>query len=482
MSQNSWDVRASRTRTTSSTPSRRSTTSGRQRHRRLRRSTASPTTATRRSASGSSRTRSASTPTALQRPATVGDVLILSDFTNGGDLSHGHALRVDRQRPDARRRAASGVRAPARTTTGCAIANTDDADRAVAVPPKQGESGIFPPGQLLRGRHQPRRRLPERRACFSTFLAETRSSTSETARAQGLRPRRASRPASRRTSRPRSSRTARTSAASTRASRSSTSRPSAAPTGPVTGTVEFFVCGPGSSKPDCSNGGTQRRQARPSAMARQPRTPFTPDRARLVLLPRRVHARRRRAVPRRRAHQQHDRVLPGHPGRRPDRQDAEQRQRSAGSRLSFTLSWANEGEGNATGVVVTDTLPDDRRPELVHQRLHGHRLDLHAQRGRRPDLQRRHDRRQPELPERRRRSTARSRSRARRPAPPAARSTTPARSRRATTAPTPTRARSPSCARMSRSRRRRTAARSTPARRRPSRSSSRTSARAPPRA
>ena len=32
---------------------------------------------------------------------------------------------------------------------------------------------------------------------------------------------------------------------------------------------------------------------------------------------------------------------------------------SAGSPISFTLSWTNEGEGSATGVVVSDTLPTD---------------------------------------------------------------------------------------------------------------------------
>ena len=64
--------------------------------------------------------------------------------------------------------------------------------------------------------------------------------------------------------------------------------------GEVTGTVEFFVCGPGQSKPDCSTGGTQVGGTETIAneighLGLRSRRPAP----RLVLLPRRIHARPR---------------------------------------------------------------------------------------------------------------------------------------------------------------------------------------------
>ena len=286
---------------------------------------------------------------------TVGDVFIVSDFTAGGDLSTvklytwtGSGLSA----PTFGQECAPGAQ------TGCAIANTDDEISPWPYLPKQGTSGIFPVSSFFEGGLNLDAVFPNGAPCISSFMAETRSSTSETAELKNfvLGEFQTCEAAEHRA--PRSSRTARTSAASTRASRSSTSRPSVAPTGPSRARSSSSSAAPAAASRTARTV-APRSEARPSAMARQPR----------------IRSRRLRS-----AGTASGRSTPRMPPRttcpvstptaRPSASESS-RPTSRSSRrrttapsppaanISFTLSWTNEGEGSATGVVVSDTLPTD---------------------------------------------------------------------------------------------------------------------------
>jgi uncharacterized repeat protein (TIGR01451 family)/fimbrial isopeptide formation D2 family protein len=127
--------------------------------------------------------------------------------------------------------------------------------------------------------------------------------------------------------------------------------------GAVTGSAEFFVCGPSQSKPDCSNGGTQiggTETIDNETATSDPFTPtglgwycfrveYTPDADSQYLAGEHTNDTT-----------ECFRVIPADVQivKTPNNGTV-----SAGTDISFTLSWTNEGEGSATGVVVTDSPP-----------------------------------------------------------------------------------------------------------------------------
>ena len=127
--------------------------------------------------------------------------------------------------------------------------------------------------------------------------------------------------------------------------------------GEVEGTVEFFVCGPGSSKPDCSSGGTKVGATKTINNESATSDEFTPTALgwycfRAEYTP--AEGSEYLAGEHTNSTTECFRVIPADVQivKTPNSGSV-----SAGTDISFTLSWANEGEGSATGVVVSDTLP-----------------------------------------------------------------------------------------------------------------------------
>src|SRR5688572_400410 len=127
--------------------------------------------------------------------------------------------------------------------------------------------------------------------------------------------------------------------------------------GDVEGTVEFFVCGPGSSKPDCSNGGDKVGATKTISNESATSDAFTPTALgwycfRAEYTP--AEGSEYLAGEHTNSTTECFRVIPADVQivKTPNSGSV-----SAGTDISFTLSWTNEGEGSATGVVVTDTLP-----------------------------------------------------------------------------------------------------------------------------
>jgi hypothetical protein len=114
----------------------------------------------------------------------AGDLLVLSDFTNGGDIStikvfawvgsggsHGSLNLLG-----------SGLDCTdASADDACATVNDADTGAPWAYTPKQGTPGTFPAGAFFEGGMNVSNLL-SKPPCFATFLAETRTSQSEDAR------------------------------------------------------------------------------------------------------------------------------------------------------------------------------------------------------------------------------------------------------------------------------------------------------------
>jgi uncharacterized repeat protein (TIGR01451 family) len=127
--------------------------------------------------------------------------------------------------------------------------------------------------------------------------------------------------------------------------------------GEVEGTVEFFVCGPGTSKPDCSNGGDKVGATKTINNESATSDAFTPIGLgwycfRAEYTP--AEGSEYLAGEHTNSTTECFRVIPADVQIVKTPNDGSV---SAGTDISFTLSWTNEGEGSATGVVVSDTLP-----------------------------------------------------------------------------------------------------------------------------
>ena len=188
--------------------------------------------------------------------------------------------------------------------------------------PKAGASGTFPTASFFEGGLNLDVVFPNGAPCFSTFMAETRASSETTAQLKNFVT------GSFDTCKPPTIEThVQQDGSNVSAINKGESVVDVATfsggDGKVTGKADFFVCGPSQSKPDCSTRRHQGRRHQDDQRRVGHLRRVQAERSRLVLLPRPLHAGCRGPVPRRLAHQRHDRVLPGHPGRRPDRQDPE---------------------------------------------------------------------------------------------------------------------------------------------------------------
>ena len=285
---------------------------------------------------------------------TVGDVFIVSDFTSGGGLS---TIKFYTWTASGLSSPSTGVACAPGSQNLCAISNAGDVSAPWAYTPKQGSAGTFPVASFFEGGINLDALFQNGAPCFSTFMAETRSSTSETAELKnfllgGFE-------------------TCAAPVIETQVKQDGQSVSKinkgesvvdvatfSGSDGPVTGSVDFFVCGPvANAKPDCANGGDQVGSAVTIANGSATSASFTPAALGWYCF-------RAEYTPNAGAHYlagEHTnattecfRVIPADVQIVKTPNDGSV---SAGTPISFTLSWTNEGEGAAKGVVVTDSLP-----------------------------------------------------------------------------------------------------------------------------
>jgi hypothetical protein len=120
---------------------------------------------------------------------TVGDILVLSHFTQGGSVSDVNIYRwVGSGGSDGSLdllMIAKDCSAAASDDAACAIVNKADTSSPWSYVPKAGASGVFPEGSFYEGGINVSRLVPGV-DCFKSFMAETRSSQSVTAQLKDL--------------------------------------------------------------------------------------------------------------------------------------------------------------------------------------------------------------------------------------------------------------------------------------------------------
>ncbi len=284
---------------------------------------------------------------------TVGDVFIVSNFTSGGDLS---TIAFHTWTGSGLSAATTGVECAPGSQTLCAISNEAAAAAPWSYTPKQGSAGTFPIASFFEGGINLDAVFRNGAPCFSSFIAETRASDSVTAELKNFVLGELD------TCQPPVIET------QVKQSGQNVSKINKGESvvdvatfsgndGPVTGSVKFFVCGPNDTKPNCANGGTQVGGAVTIASGSATSAAFTPSALGWYCF-------RAEYTPNAGANYlagEHTndstecfKVIPADVQivKTPNSGSV-----SAGTPISFTLTWANEGEGSATGVVVTDDLP-----------------------------------------------------------------------------------------------------------------------------
>ena len=292
----------------------------------------------------------------------VGDVLVQIDFENGGTNP---VARVYEWTASGLSSVSSGASCTAAGADDdrCAISNTANSNTAWSFNPKSGANNVYQPGHFLEGGVN-MSDLGLDDSCFSTFLAETRSSPSEDSTLSDLTY--GSFPLC---TTPDISTQVKNDQGQGSGMVTINSGESVTDTvvvsgskGVATGTVDFFVCGPTNSPQDCNNGtgigsdialaGGEAESsvftptAKPSTG--QPdyycfRVEYTPAAGSKYLADEHTNDTTEcvKVIP------ADVRVI-----KSPNEGTA-----NAGESIEFVLQWGNVGEGKATGVVVTDSLP-----------------------------------------------------------------------------------------------------------------------------
>jgi uncharacterized repeat protein (TIGR01451 family) len=302
-----------------------------------------------------------------------GDVLILSEYTNGGSVSlicayewdgsdDGHNIAKPGNCDPATNGSnlnlvAAGVACDVADGTFdiCAVSNATDKTAPWPFLNKDGETN-FGPGQFFEGGINLSDMFGGNAPCFGTFLAETRSSAETDAQLKdfALGSLDTCVPPDIETHVQQSGQNVSTinkgESVVDVATFSGTN-------GEVTGTADFFVChGTATTKPDCSNGGdpigsdTLDNETATSDTFTPTllgwycfRVEYTPATGSEYLAG--EHTNQTTEC---------FRVIPADVQIVKSPNDGSA---NAGSNISFTLSWFNQGEGSAAGVVVTDTMP-----------------------------------------------------------------------------------------------------------------------------
>lgn len=115
----------------------------------------------------------------------AGDVLVLSDFSQGGTIANLKAYEwIGGKNPLKELNAGSGsvdCEASGHNANVCAVENDGNTNAIWAYTPKSGSANVYPTGSFLEGGINVTKLVPSGQPCFASFLAETRSSTSPTA-------------------------------------------------------------------------------------------------------------------------------------------------------------------------------------------------------------------------------------------------------------------------------------------------------------
>jgi uncharacterized repeat protein (TIGR01451 family)/fimbrial isopeptide formation D2 family protein len=295
---------------------------------------------------------------------TLGDLFVVSHFENGGAASE---IQLYTWVGSGGSDGALDLTATGQICTGapandkaCGIANQDDTAAPWSYTPKSGTAGTFPQFSLFEGGLDLSQVFEGAVPCFSSFLVETRSSQEVNAQLKDfiagdfntcVPP------------------TIATQVRQDGQSLGSVGTINLGDTvtdhatfsgsdGAVTGTAAFHVCFNASSTPNCASGGTavgsdtisggtaDSDEFTPTAVGFYCfRVNYTPDDASQYLDG--SHTNQTTEC---------FQVLPANVTISKAADDGTV---SAGDQIGFTLSWGNTGDGKATGVVVTDTLPTD---------------------------------------------------------------------------------------------------------------------------
>ena len=292
----------------------------------------------------------------------AGDILVLADYTNGGDVSTFSVYQWVASGGNAGTHlhtVATGVPctgAPA-TDDACGSTNTDTESAPWDFKDKSGSTD-FLPGEFFEGGID-LTALHLDDGCFTSFIAETRASQSVDATlsdfASGtfsfcVAPTIATQVEQGGTSLG--------SVGGIDTGESVTDTATLTGTkGTVTGTVDFSVCFSATAAPDCSTGGTAVGGAKTLSGGKATSAAFTPDAVgfycfRVDYTP--AAGSKYLADSHTNKTTECFRVLPAQVT---IAKTADAATATAGDPIGFTLSWGNSGAGKATGVVVTDSLP-----------------------------------------------------------------------------------------------------------------------------
>jgi uncharacterized repeat protein (TIGR01451 family)/fimbrial isopeptide formation D2 family protein len=290
-----------------------------------------------------------------------GDILVVLDYTNGGVTA---TATVYKWHNGALTNAGSGSKCDNSLQNVCAISNVNDANSPWPYTPKSGTNNVFPGNALFEGGLD-LTALGLATGCFSTFMAETRSSQETTATLSDFaiggfsfceKP----------------SLATQVSAASINVGESVTDLATLSGNkGPVTGTVDFFVCGPTQSAQECTTGGasagsgvtvTNGSATSDPVTANAPgvycfRTEFTPEAGSKYL------ATTHTAIT--------NECFEALPAVVQITKSADAASVSAGSPIGFSVTVSNTGAGNATGVTLSDALPGGNAATPVHWVIDG---------------------------------------------------------------------------------------------------------------
>lgn len=296
-----------------------------------------------------------------------GDVLVVIDFTNGGAQGtatvykwHNGALTLD----------TSGTECSGVSQNVCAITNLASANSPWPYTPKSGTPNVFPAdskggaGALYEGGID-LTALGLDTGCFSTFLAETRSSQEPSSTLSDFvlgqfsfceQPTLATQ----------------VSKASGDVGDSFTDTATLAGNkGPVTGTVDFYVCGPTATAQDCTSGGTAAGLAKPISSGHALSDAFTAAAAGFYCVRTIFHPADGSHYLTTTQTDKTNECFQAKPAVIHVSKTADAASVSAGAPIGFTVTVSNSGTGGAKGVTLSDALPGGNVAHPVHWTIDG---------------------------------------------------------------------------------------------------------------
>ena len=293
---------------------------------------------------------------------TVGDVLVLADYTNGGGVADFNVYSWVASGGDAATHlhtVASGVpcTTAGATDVACAATNTDTESAPWAFTDKSG-SHDFLAGEFFEGGIN-LTALGLDQGCFTSFIAETRSSQAVDATLSDFAGGTFSfcKPPTIATQVQQDGQSLGSLGTINKGESVQDFAHLTGSKGTVEGTVDFSVCFNASAAPDCSSGGTAVGGTKTLSGGNATSASYTPANAgfycfRVDYTP--AEGSKYLAASHTNKTTECFQVIPAQVT---IDKTADGASVSAGDPVGFTLSWGNSGAGKATGVVVTDNLP-----------------------------------------------------------------------------------------------------------------------------